>query len=150
MVLYEIYREDGGNGITFVHMLYIKILFTYNTSFIIRRRGDEVIVHFVDIGVIKVCQLHVTGRWISLGTPVSFTIKTDPSRYTWNIVESGVKHHKPKHQPDEFEIFIRMNYALKILWTVTHMNRTVLNFLINKTFLVKSECTNIWSTAIKQ
>jgi hypothetical protein len=22
MVLYEIYREDGGNGITFVHMLY--------------------------------------------------------------------------------------------------------------------------------
>jgi hypothetical protein len=23
MVLYEIYREDGGNGITFVHMLYI-------------------------------------------------------------------------------------------------------------------------------
>jgi hypothetical protein len=25
MVLYEIYREDGGNGITFVHMLYIYI-----------------------------------------------------------------------------------------------------------------------------
>jgi hypothetical protein len=23
MVLYEIYREDGGNGITFVHMLYM-------------------------------------------------------------------------------------------------------------------------------
>ena len=23
MVLYEIYREDGGNRITFVHMLYI-------------------------------------------------------------------------------------------------------------------------------
>jgi hypothetical protein len=22
MVIYEIYREDGGNGITFVHMLY--------------------------------------------------------------------------------------------------------------------------------
>jgi hypothetical protein len=22
VVLYEIYREDGGNGITFVHMLY--------------------------------------------------------------------------------------------------------------------------------
>jgi len=22
MFLYEIYREDGGNGITFVHMLY--------------------------------------------------------------------------------------------------------------------------------
>ena len=26
MVLYEIYREDGGNGITFVHMLYIRTL----------------------------------------------------------------------------------------------------------------------------
>ena len=26
MVLYEIYREDGGNGITFVHMLYILFL----------------------------------------------------------------------------------------------------------------------------
>jgi len=23
VVSYEIYREDGGNGITFVHMLYI-------------------------------------------------------------------------------------------------------------------------------
>ena len=23
MVLYEIYKEDGGNGITFVHMLYV-------------------------------------------------------------------------------------------------------------------------------
>jgi hypothetical protein len=22
VVLYEIYREDGGNGITFVHMMY--------------------------------------------------------------------------------------------------------------------------------
>jgi type IV secretory pathway VirB4 component len=26
MVLYEIYRKDGGNGITFVHMLYSLIL----------------------------------------------------------------------------------------------------------------------------
>ena len=25
MVLYEIHREDGGNGITFVHMLYITV-----------------------------------------------------------------------------------------------------------------------------
>jgi hypothetical protein len=27
VVLYEIYREDGGNGITFVHMLYVKCSF---------------------------------------------------------------------------------------------------------------------------
>jgi len=25
MLLYEIYREDGGNGITFVHMLYYQM-----------------------------------------------------------------------------------------------------------------------------
>ena len=29
MVLYEIYREDGGNGITFVHMLYNKSVQMY-------------------------------------------------------------------------------------------------------------------------
>jgi hypothetical protein len=29
MVLYEIYREDGGNGITFVHMLYINVQCIY-------------------------------------------------------------------------------------------------------------------------
>ena len=28
VVLYEIYMEDGGNGITFVHMLYIKFVET--------------------------------------------------------------------------------------------------------------------------
>jgi hypothetical protein len=26
MVLYGIYREDGGNGITFVHMLYMHVI----------------------------------------------------------------------------------------------------------------------------
>jgi hypothetical protein len=31
MVLYEIYREDGGNGITFVHMLYyIKVVIYFS------------------------------------------------------------------------------------------------------------------------
>jgi hypothetical protein len=35
MVLYEIYREDGGNGITFVHMLYVKyvIIFIYKPDY---------------------------------------------------------------------------------------------------------------------
>ena len=35
-----------------------------------------------------VCQWLATGRWFSLGTPVSSTNKT--------VVESGVKHHKTK------------------------------------------------------
>jgi hypothetical protein len=32
-VSYEIYREDGGNGITFVHMLYIKMI-DYRKNFL--------------------------------------------------------------------------------------------------------------------
>ena len=44
----------------------------------------------------KVCQWPATGRWFSPGPPVSFINKTDSheSRYSWNIVESGVRHHK--------------------------------------------------------
>ena len=34
----------------------------------------------------------MAGRWISPGTPVSSTIKTD----FHDVTESGVKHHKPK------------------------------------------------------
>jgi hypothetical protein len=49
-----------------------------------------------------VCQLHATGRWFSAGTPVSFTNKTDPPRYNWNIAKSGVKHHNPK--PHIFDV----------------------------------------------
>ena len=42
----------------------------------------------------KVCQWLATGRWLSLGTLVSSTNKTDCHYNNWNIVESGVKHHK--------------------------------------------------------
>ena len=54
----------------------------------------------------KVCEWFVTVRWFSQGTPVSSTNKIKvitklpnseqsywPSRYYWNIVENGVKHH---------------------------------------------------------
>jgi hypothetical protein len=43
----------------------------------------------------KVCQWSATGRWLSPGTPISSTNKTD-----WNIFESGVKHHKAKPKPN--------------------------------------------------
>ena len=43
----------------------------------------------------EVCQWLATGWWISPGTPVNW-----PPRYSWNIVESGVKHHKP-NQPKQ-------------------------------------------------
>jgi hypothetical protein len=36
---------------------------------------------------------------VSLGTPVSSTKKNWPTRYNWNIVVSGIKHHKPNPQP---------------------------------------------------
>jgi hypothetical protein len=48
MVLYEIYREDGGNGITFVHMLYmyreiidVTILYDYIVRF-----GEKIKLRF--------------------------------------------------------------------------------------------------------
>jgi hypothetical protein len=40
----------------------------------------------------KVCQWLAAGRSSSPGPPISFTW---PPRYNLNIVESGVKHHKP-------------------------------------------------------
>ena len=42
----------------------------------------------------EVCQWLTTGRWFSLGTPVSSTNKTKHQGIlNWNIVENGVKHH---------------------------------------------------------
>ena len=41
----------------------------------------------------KVCQWLTTGQWFSQGFPPP--IKLTP-RYNWNIVESGIKHNKPK------------------------------------------------------
>ena len=43
----------------------------------------------------KVCQWIAIGRWFSLSTPVSSTNKADCHEYSWNIVESDIKHHKP-------------------------------------------------------
>ena len=44
----------------------------------------------------KVCQRRAAGRWFSPCTPVSSINETDYTRrYSWNIVESGIKHHNP-------------------------------------------------------
>jgi hypothetical protein len=32
---------------------------------------------------------------VFLGDPVSSTNKTDQPRYSWNMMESGVKHYNP-------------------------------------------------------
>ena len=44
----------------------------------------------------KVCQWLATSQWFS---PVSSTKKTDRHDINWNIVESGIKHHKPTNEP---------------------------------------------------
>ena len=41
------------------------------------------------------------GRWFSPGAPVSSTNKTEPPRYNWNIVESGVKHSYPNNDEND-------------------------------------------------
>ena len=51
---------------------------------------------FVRIIWNKVCQCFAASQWFSLCTPVSLTNKTDCHNIcNWNIVESGIKHHKP-------------------------------------------------------
>jgi hypothetical protein len=49
----------------------------------------------------KVCQWLATGWWFSSGTPVSSKNKIDLTRYNWNIVESGVKHHQTNKPTDK-------------------------------------------------
>jgi hypothetical protein len=44
----------------------------------------------------NVCQWLATGMWFLPGTVVSTTNKNLRPRYSWNTVESGVKHNNPK------------------------------------------------------
>jgi len=66
----------------------------------------------------KVCQWLTAGRWFTPGTLVSSTNKTDPPRYNWNIVKSGVKHHKP-NQPNDLYIILTdddmLSYSTKLM-----------------------------------
>jgi hypothetical protein len=54
-------------------------------------------VYWIQPFVIKFVSDSVTvvGRWFSPVTLVSSINKTDTPRYSWNIVESGIKHHNP-------------------------------------------------------
>jgi hypothetical protein len=46
----------------------------------------------------SVCQWLASGRWFSPDIPFFFHQQNWPPRYDWNIVESGVKHHKQTNQ----------------------------------------------------
>ena len=67
----------------------------------------------------KVCQWLVTGRWFNPDPLVSSTNKTD--RYSRNIVESGVKHHKTKPTKLSYHTLgsvLKSN--IKIVTQITH------------------------------
>ena len=60
----------------------------------------------------------MTGRWFSLGTPVSFTNKTDShdmQNCNWNIAESGVKHHKPNQTHWFFFFFLKIYFLKSVI-----------------------------------
>jgi hypothetical protein len=45
----------------------------------------------------QVCQWLEADRWFSPGTPDFLHQWNWPPWYSWNIVESGIKHHNPNH-----------------------------------------------------
>ena len=60
----------------------------------------------------KVCWRLAADRWFSSGTHVSSAKKN--WRYSWNIVESGVKHHNPK----PLYFFCFLNFQNIFLFTI--------------------------------
>ena len=61
-------------------------------------RIEPILFEFVSCYFDKVCQSLATGRWLSPGTPVSSTNKTDCHDIT--EILSGAKHHNPNpHNP---------------------------------------------------
>jgi hypothetical protein len=67
------------------------------------------------------------GQWFSLGISVSSTNKTWPPQYNWNIVESGVKHHKPKPN-----LKTDTMYGILVCWE--HVKNRVLEYACYKPF----------------
>ena len=63
----------------------------------------------------EVCQWLAAGQWFSPSPPVSSTNKTWPPRYSWNLVESGLNHHKTnQNQPFSQTLLSRLNSNLSI------------------------------------
>ena len=87
----------------------------------------------------KVYQLLAHGRWFSPGTPASSTTKNWSPWYSWNIVESGVKHNK-SNQIMYVEILIRSwnsklfhYYGFNIEWNNSYGHDEI--FIKKKIFL---------------
>ena len=69
----------------------------------------------------KVCQWLATDGWLSTGwvlwffSPIKLT-----SQYNWNIVESGVKHHKPHLPTDSWQFNKSTKYILSFFNYTQH------------------------------
>jgi hypothetical protein len=72
----------------------------------------------------KVCQWLATDQWFS---PVSSTSKTDIHDIAGNIVESGVKHHKPTNPSTNHPMSYRCRGLSCVQWV-----------------MVRSDCTFSW------
>ena len=64
----------------------------------------------------KVCQWLATGPLFSPSIPVSSTKWNWSQRYSWNIVESGVKHHNPNPNPIKGSDILPLKSAMIIVY----------------------------------
>ena len=63
------------------------------------------------------------GRWFSSGPPISSTNKTDRHDIAENIVESGVKHHKPSQKNISVHCYIRNQTDLKTSYQTSFISK---------------------------
>ena len=61
----------------------------------------------------KVCQWLRTGRWFSLGPPVSFTNKTDRHDIAEMLLKVALKHHQTSNKRKIIEL---NGHLIKFLW----------------------------------
>jgi len=88
------------------------------------RGCDRMVVEFITTNVISAyrCSNPAQARCTRYNTPVSYTTKTVRQRYSWNIVESGVKHHNPNpnltilSNLDHIQYLCQHNIADKNIW----------------------------------
>ena len=83
--------------------------------------------------IIILCKWLTTDWWFSPCTPVSPTSKSWPPRYSWNIVECGVKHHNPNSL---FNLDVMLLYLNKKYKNIIQLNVWML--LISEEYSVRS------------
>ena len=94
-------NEINKNNLMHVFVIRIHCFYSYSSlnkkNFVISKSSK------------RVCQWLETGRYFSLGTPVSSTNKTDCRDITEIFIESGVKHHNPNPNPKILKVLSLFN-----------------------------------------